>query len=154
MSLYATAILIALLCALVVGKPSLFVWPIMLGNFAASRLLEIDPTQVAIVDLAAAAGLASFGGRREATVAVIFVAMASLELIAHRLNVQTALIYIGTELMAFLQCGVIGGSDRGLGRLYRSIRGRWANRAYRPAAQFVARLSGRLARIVETDGRR
>lgn len=153
MSGYAIAILAALVAALAIGRPSPFVWIVALGNFAVSRVLDFDPEYVAVADLAAAAVLATFGRPREVGVSIIFVAMASLEIIAHRLQAQTALIYTGTEVLAFLQAGVIGGADRGMGRFIRSIRGRGANRAYRPVAPKMAGSSGRLAQYSETHGR-
>ena len=70
------------------------------------------------------------GGWRSNAVAALFVTMAAIEVIAHRLQLNNAAIYTITDAAAYLQCGVISGADRGMGRINRAVRGRGLGGSY------------------------
>ena len=138
--------------ALWAGRPGVDLTAIMTGNVIATILLAADPQAVAIVDLVSGAVLI-WGNPRAQIVAILFAGMVAVEVITSRLHIEKAVIYTGTDALAYVQCGVIGGADRGIRRLYRSIRGRWIDRAYRHRAQALAGHHSGVARVSEANGR-
>lgn len=109
------------------GLPRPQLVAVMLFNLAGTLLFHGDTFDQALIDLVSATAL--LGRRRmENTVAVLFVAMAMWEVIAYRLQVSYAIISTGTDVLAYVQCGVVSGADRGMGRVLRAIRGRWIDR--------------------------
>ena len=124
---WSQALYIAVLAiAIMAGRPSIALSLVMLADLSATMALAGNPELVAQADIAAAALLIG-GNRREQIVSCLFAVMVFFEVIAYRLIVPNGLIYTATDVLAFVQCGVVGGADRGMGRLYRSIRGRFAN---------------------------
>ena len=116
---------IALGLALMAGRPPVGLAIVMVLDLWGTIALAKAPGLVAYVDIGAAALLIG-GNQREKIVSCLFAVMVFWETIASRLMMPNALIYTATDVLAFVQCGVIGGADRGVGRLYRSIRGRLA----------------------------
>ena len=148
---WSQALYIAVLAvAIMAGRPPFGLACVMLGDLAATIALADNPTLIAMADVVAAALLIG-GNRREKIVSVLFAVMVFWEAIAPRLHIPNALIYTATDVLAFAQCGVIGGADRGVGRLYRSIRGRFANSGDRLAAGYNPGVG--VARNPETHGR-
>ena len=125
MSVYQITLAALILLAIWAGRPPLHVAIIMVGNLAASAAIGPRFELIAALDLLCAALLIG-GGPREIAVAVLFLGMAGGETIASRLQFPPWAVSSGLEAMTALQCGVIGGADRGMGRLARSVRGYWA----------------------------
>ena len=98
---------------------------IMAANLAASAAIGQQFELIAAVDILSAVLLIG-GGHREIAVAVLFLCMAGMTTIASRLHFPPGSVSSGLEVMTALQCGVIGGADRGMGRLAGSVRGYWA----------------------------
>ena len=92
---------------------------------AASAAIGQQFELIAAVDLLSAVLLIG-GGHREIAVAVLFLCMAGATTIASRLHLPPWAVSSGLEFMTALQCGVIGGADRGMGYLGRSVCGYWA----------------------------
>ena len=113
---------LVLLASLIIGRAPWPVAAIMGLNFAGTVALAEAPEVVMCIDLMCFALLIG-GAVRANTVAALFVTMAIFETIAHRLHLNNASIYTITDLIGYLQCGAIGGADRGMGRIYRAIRG-------------------------------
>ena len=137
MSIYQASFAVLILLAIWAGRPPLHVAIIMVANLAASAAIGPQFEMIAAIDLLSAVLLIG-GGQREIAVAVLFLCMAGTTTIASRLHFPPWAVSSGLEVMTALQCGVIGGADRGLGRLVRSVRGHWAGNL--PAA--LSRKSG------------
>ena len=140
----------ALTVALSTGRPGFSIVAAMTFDLLASVLFASDPVSVAVADLVAAVILIGHG-RRANIIALIFVAMVLLEVIASRLHVENAIIYTVTDVLAFVQCGVIGGADRGVGRICRAIRRRGVAAGYSVAGGRYTRFG--LARHIKTHSR-
>ena len=125
MSIYQASFAALILLAVWAGRPPMHVAIIMVANLAASAAIGQQFELIAAVDLLSAVLLIG-GGQREIAVAVLFLCMAGATTIASRLHLPPWAVSSGLEFMTALQCGVIGGADRGMGYLARAVRGYWA----------------------------
>lgn len=118
---------------------------VMIGNLAATLALAADPVMVGLAD-AVCASILLYGNLRAKVVAMLFSVMCLIYVSAWAFSWPAATTYTIIDLIAYVQLGVIGGVDRGLGRACRAFarRGNDARGAApdgRDPACDVARLS-------------
>jgi hypothetical protein len=118
---------VILASAIYTGRPAPIIIFAMTGNFLGTMLLAQEPLDVAIVDLVAVILLAG-SSRRGNVVAALYVAMIPIYLAGPALGLPPWVVYTAVDVLAILQCGVIGGWDQGLGRIGGG--GRYRNRRH------------------------
>jgi hypothetical protein len=105
-----------LLLAIRTGRPKPIVTFAMVGNLAATMLLSLDPLDVAVADLVAVILLVGASARAN-IVAALFVAMMPVYIMGAALGLQPWVIYTAVDVLAIMQCGVLGGWDRWIWRM-------------------------------------
>lgn len=104
-------------------------WPaliaaVMVGNLVVTMALASDPIAVGVAD-AVSAAILLIGNARAWAVAMLFSVMIVVYVSATWLLWPNAATYAIIDLIAYLQLGIVGGMDRGIGRICRSAARRW-----------------------------
>ena len=148
---WTQALYIGLLAiALILGKPGWQIAGAMVVDLAGTMAFAPDPIKVAVVDLSVAAWLFGEGQRRATILAGLFITMVTVEGFAVVFKLQNAATYTIVDLLAYVQLGVIGGADRGMGRIVRA--GSRRLRGLRLALAFRGQPGIGLARDQAQDG--
>lgn len=129
MTIWQAIIAAGLLLALL-GKPPARLWFAVAGNFIVTMILAENPVPVAIADLMTAAIILGVSTRAN-IVAGLFALMQPIYIAGFALGWPDATTYACIDLLAYVQLGVMGGVDRGMGRAYRFTHG-WLYSLRRP----------------------
>ena len=146
-AIYISALAVALWC----GNPSMRVFFVMACNLIASAAFSNDPMMVALADLVCAAMLIN-AGLRAHIVAGLFATMVAVEVIGSVAAWQNSTTYAITDLIAYLQLGIIGHVDGGLSRINRAIRNRGVRRVDFYNSVASGRHSGVSVALVSGEG--
>jgi len=131
-ALYIGLLCVALACSW--RQPwSALIAAVMVGNLVATMTLAPDPIAVGIAD-AVSAAILLLGNTRARTVAMLFSVMIPVYVSADWLLWPNYATYAIIDLIAYLQLGIVGGLDRGIGRICRAAARRWRGLAD-PASQ-------------------
>ena len=114
-AIYILALLVALSC----WRPSKIVWLSMLANLSATMFIAqyLHIAMVGIIDLSCAAVLIGRDARRN-IVAMLFALMPPLYIATSYYGFSHATTYAIVDIIAYVQCMVIGRFDVGIKRLY------------------------------------
>jgi len=110
--------------AIAYGRPPRLIIAVMAGNFAATWYLAADPLAVGVADAASAAVLLWSPNVRNRVIATLFSVMVPFYVSGAAMSLQPSTTYAIIDCIALLQLGVIGGIDRGIGRIRSRLRGR------------------------------
>jgi len=114
--------------AVYTGRPPRLIIAVMVSNFGATWYLAADPLAVGVADAASAAVLLWSPNVRNRVIATLFSVMVPFYVSGAAMSLQPSTTYAIIDCIALLQLGVIGGIDRGIGRIRSRLRG-WRNHA-------------------------